>query len=333
MKYSMYRQPRTAAILYASTVEELHTAMKKQRKQRLHTILTIVLAILSATVTVTLILLMKKDWEAQEQMHDADAVYDAFRSEATVGTLPSGGSYDPLCPDAVTMTDSLADKVLRLHILANSDSTDDQAVKLVVRDAVLAYLSDSLLTCADKEEAKDVLSTQLESICDVANAALSKQGYRYRAEARLTTAQFPLKVYGDIFLPAGTYETLQITLGEASGQNWWCLLFPSLCLVDSFSVIETPEEPKTATEGTPTVGATIGAEQPEAATPGVAAASLLSDASHDSVATSPVSEMTAGISSSSLRDALEQREYEAIPVDKERITFRLSFLVLFRFLD
>lgn len=302
MKYSMYRQPRTAAILYASTAEELHTAMRRQRKQRLRTIFTIVLAILSVTVTVTLFWLMKKDWEAQEQMRNADAAYDAFRSEAVIGSIRSNETHDPLCPDAVTMVDSLAEKVLRLHILANSDSADDQAVKLVVRDAVLAYLGDSLQPCPDKEAAKEALSTQLEDICEVANAALSEQGYRYRAEAKLTTAQFPLKVYGDIFLPAGTYETLQITLGEASGQNWWCLLFPSLCLVDSFSVIETQEEPS--------VGATVGAMLPEVA-PG----------------------MAAGISTDSLRQALEQREYEAIHVDKERITFQLSFLDLFRFLD
>lgn len=127
----------------------------------------------------------------------------------------------------------IADSVIRLHVLANSDSDQDQALKLKVRDAVIVYLQDKLDTAEDIAETRYILGKEMPDIKQVAQATIQKEGYTYPVNICLGTFDFPTKIYGNARLPAGKYEALRITIGEAKGQNWWCVLYPQLCFTDT----------------------------------------------------------------------------------------------------
>lgn len=122
------------------------------------------------------------------------------------------------------------DKTLRLHIPANSDSEIDQNVKLKVRDEILKLLEKPLSYCESRDEAAEVVQNMTKNIEFTANKVLSDNGLDYKATAKVTTEYYPEKSYGDITLPAGTYRSLKIELGKADGQNWWCMLFPQVCV-------------------------------------------------------------------------------------------------------
>lgn len=124
----------------------------------------------------------------------------------------------------------LPQNVVRLHVVANSNSQQDQAVKLLVRDAVLEEASRWYGDATSMEEASSQLCTHLESIAGAARETLQREGAFYSAQAQVTEMYFPTRDYGDFRLPAGRYRTLRITLGEGEGHNWWCVVFPSLCL-------------------------------------------------------------------------------------------------------
>ena len=128
---------------------------------------------------------------------------------------------------------SLAEKLIRFHVIANSGSDSDQSIKLAVRDAVVEYLQPILSDITDTGEARSIIRANLANITDIADQVLSNAGVSYRSRAELAFSEFPLKLYGDIALPPGEYEALRIILGEGQGQNWWCLMFPPLCFVDS----------------------------------------------------------------------------------------------------
>ncbi len=134
--------------------------------------------------------------------------------------------------------DALAQQVVRLHVVANSDTPEDQAVKLRVRDAVLET-SEPLLRGLDREEALDALSRALPEIGQRAADTLGEAGFDYPVRVTLQEDYFPTKTYEDFALPAGNYTALRVELGEGSGQNWWCVVFPPLCLG---SVTETAAE-------------------------------------------------------------------------------------------
>ena len=121
---------------------------------------------------------------------------------------------------------ALSASILRLHVLAASDAPEEQALKLRVRDAVLDYLSPRLADAADLAEARARLTQELEAVQRV--AASAAEGRQVRVD--LGRESYPLRVYGDYSLPAGSYESLRIVLGEGAGQNWWCVVFPPLCL-------------------------------------------------------------------------------------------------------
>ena len=131
-----------------------------------------------------------------------------------------------------------AQKPLRLHIIANSDSKEDQEVKLMVRDRILETTGDQMRTVQTQEEAKEYISTHLDLIEREANAVLEEEGFSYRADAWIGISEFPDKSYGGVVYPAGEYEALKVTLGDGLGQNWWCVVFPPLCLTQT-----DPEEP------------------------------------------------------------------------------------------
>lgn len=134
--------------------------------------------------------------------------------------------------------EALADKVIRLHVVANSDSPEDQALKLRVRDAVLEKGS-IYLTGLDRAQAMETLAQALPELGQVAADTVAREGYDYPVRVSLGEDNFPTKAYADLALPAGRYTALRVELGAGQGRNWWCVVFPPLCLG---SVTETTQE-------------------------------------------------------------------------------------------
>lgn len=126
----------------------------------------------------------------------------------------------------------LQDNIFRLHILANSDSEEDQNVKLLVRDAVISYIEEINENSTSKEQTISNISSHLGEIQNIANKTIQENGYNYNVSLEIGNFYFPTKYYGNISLPAGNYDALKINIGEAAGQNWWCSLFPPLCFID-----------------------------------------------------------------------------------------------------
>ncbi len=135
----------------------------------------------------------------------------------------------------------LAGEVLRFHVLAESDSEEDQAVKLKVRDAVIAYMKEELPESFSVEETKAWAREQLPRFEAIAEAVVKKEGYSYGAKAAVTSCYFPDKRYGDVFFPKGYYDALRIELGSAAGHNWWCVLYPNLCFTDAACTVVDEE--------------------------------------------------------------------------------------------
>lgn len=132
----------------------------------------------------------------------------------------------------------LADSVIRLHIIANSDSQEDQALKLAVRDRVLAQAEELYPQGATLEEARAALEGHLNQLAAAGRAVVEEQGYDYPVTAQLTDCWFPTKEYENFALPAGNYTALRVTIGEGEGQNWWCVAFPPLCLGAASETVE-----------------------------------------------------------------------------------------------
>ena len=123
----------------------------------------------------------------------------------------------------------LSEKVVRLHVLANSDSEEDQALKLKVRDAVLEQATETLRGADSQAEASRRLTDILPELEETARAVITANGYDYGVRAELAETSFPTKEYDGFALPAGEYLALRVLIGEAAGQNWWCVVFPPLC--------------------------------------------------------------------------------------------------------
>ena len=134
---------------------------------------------------------------------------------------------------------ALADKVVRLHVIANSDSARDQALKLQVRDKVLAFTERTMRASADRAAANAALQTYLPAIERMAEETLRENGCLDSVEVRLEPTEFPLKAYDGFRLPAGEYMALRVLIGEAAGQNWWCVVYPPLCMTAAADVQET----------------------------------------------------------------------------------------------
>ena len=133
----------------------------------------------------------------------------------------------------------LADKVVRLHVIANSDSEEDQALKLQVRDAVLDRTEEILRASADRAEAAERLEAALPELERLAEETAAANGFDCGVTAELTETSFPTKEYDGFALPAGKYLALRIVIGEGAGQNWWCVVFPPLCTAAASEVPET----------------------------------------------------------------------------------------------
>lgn len=137
----------------------------------------------------------------------------------------------------------ISNSVFRLHVIANSDSNEDQSLKYKVRDNLLKYMNNICSDCSSKQEAIDLVTEHQEEFKQVALDTIKKEGYSYNVKINIGNFEFPTKQYGDISLPAGYYDALRVEIGEAKGRNWWCVMFPSLCFIDVSSGI-VPEESK-----------------------------------------------------------------------------------------
>lgn len=127
----------------------------------------------------------------------------------------------------------LSNNLIRLHVIANSDSPEDQALKRDVRDIVINYMRSQLKDSQNAEETKNIINSDIDRIEELARDEISNQGKNYNVKAMLGNYPFPTKAYGDITLPAGDYQALRIVIGKGEGANWWCVLFPPLCFVDA----------------------------------------------------------------------------------------------------
>lgn len=127
---------------------------------------------------------------------------------------------------------NIAKKVIRFHVLANSDSDNDQNLKLKVRDAVINYMRPKLENCKNINKSRKILIENNYNIKKLANGVVKQNGYSYNVNTELSEVNFPVKSYGNIVLPEGKYEAYRVLIGQAKGHNWWCVMFPPLCFTD-----------------------------------------------------------------------------------------------------
>lgn len=125
--------------------------------------------------------------------------------------------------------EAISSKVLRFHVIAKSDSADDQRRKLLVRDAVGEWMSLKLSRAKDKTDCERIIEQNKDQIQALAEQVLAEDGKAETVQVRLADVEFPDKVYGDYEFPAGVYRALQVVIGEGGGHNWWCVLYPNLC--------------------------------------------------------------------------------------------------------
>lgn len=134
--------------------------------------------------------------------------------------------------EEVLAYEDIYDKIIRFHVIANSDSKEDQELKLKVRDKVIDYMVPKLENAQSLDEAREILKANMESVNNIALEVIEENGYSYEAQTMISYENFPDKVYGDVVFPAGEYEAYRILIGKAEGKNWWCVMFPPLCFVD-----------------------------------------------------------------------------------------------------
>ena len=151
-------------------------------------------------------------------------------------------SVFPICGEG-----NIYDDVLRLHVIAESDSDEDQALKLKVRDAVLGVVTDAVDGCTSEDEAYAAVGMVTEEIKDAAEKCVSENGGDCAVTVLLGRETYPRRDYGDTVLPSGEYDSLRVVLGEGEGHNWWCVLFPAVCMrfarTDEYSAVSlTPAE-------------------------------------------------------------------------------------------
>ncbi len=144
---------------------------------------------------------------------------------------------------AYDISEDISSSVFRLHVIANSDSESDQNLKYLVRDNLLNYMNNICANCSSKEEAITIAKAHIDDFNQIALNTIHSEGYNYNVTVNIGNFEFPTKYYGDISLPAGYYDALKVEIGNAKGQNWWCVMFPPLCFTDITSGI-VPDESK-----------------------------------------------------------------------------------------
>ncbi len=146
-----------------------------------------------------------------------------------------------------SVSNNLEDTLFRLHVIANSDSKEDQDLKIYIRDKVVTYLKN--FSFDNKKELVEFLNSHQSELQQIIDSAIAEQGYQYTASFEIGNSYYPQKKYENIILPSGYYDGLKIKIGKAEGKNWWCVLFPPMCLIDS-STCELPEESEIILENT-----------------------------------------------------------------------------------
>lgn len=182
---------------------------------------------------------------SEEDQAELEAVFgDAGKARSSAGgTETADGSAD-VYEDALK---SPEDVIVRFHVRANSDSEEDLALKYVVRDAVLAELADGLETVEDDGAALRYIMQKLPDIRQAARAVVDEAGYDYTISAYVVREEFPIREYGELVLPAGTYRALRVDIGAAKGENFWCMLYPMMCYtMDAGAVVDSEDTEKLA---------------------------------------------------------------------------------------
>lgn len=144
----------------------------------------------------------------------------------------------------VTLDSNIAESVFRFHIIANSDDESDQQLKLKVRDSVAKTVAHDMknMGIQSKEEAQNYIKNNIDKYTNEARQVIRSEGYSYTAEGSIGKSWFPVKIYGNYIFPEGEYDAFRLSIGKAEGKNWWCVLFPSLCMVDeSYQITEGSE--------------------------------------------------------------------------------------------
>jgi len=167
-------------------------------------------------------------------------------------------SWEQVRTDASAIEGAIPEQSIRLRILANSDAPADQAVKRHVRDAVVEAMNNWAGGPATIEQARETIRSHMSEIEAVIAHELEIRGFDYGFKAELAVVPFPTKMYGSRVYPAGDYEALRITLGKGAGQNWWCVLFPPLCFVDSATGEAEPAQAEAAVEQADSTAAKAG---------------------------------------------------------------------------
>ena len=144
---------------------------------------------------------------------------------------------------ASAINEDLSNNVFRLHVIANSDSKEDQDLKYKVRDKLIKYMKSLTTNINTKEEVIEIANNHISDFESIAKEVITENGFDYDVKVEIGNFSFPTKQYGDISFPAGFYDALKVEIGNAKGQNWWCVMFPPLCFVDVTSGI-VPEESK-----------------------------------------------------------------------------------------
>lgn len=153
--------------------------------------------------------------------------------------------YITICAVSYTnaVCEDISDSIFRLHVIANSNSAQDQNLKYIVRDNILNYMNSITNNITSKEEVITIMYKHLNDFKQIAQNTVYENGYNYPVTVEIGNFEFPIKTYGDIKFPSGFYDALRIKIGSASGQNWWCVMFPPLCFIDVSSGI-VPDESK-----------------------------------------------------------------------------------------
>ena len=144
---------------------------------------------------------------------------------------------------AINVSNDLSNSVFRLHIIANSDSNEDQNLKYLVRDKLLDYMNSLCMNCISKKDVIKIATEHQNDFKTIVDETIKSQGFSYSSNINIGNFEFPTKSYGDIIFPNGYYDALKVEIGNSAGQNWWCVMFPPLCYINTSTGI-IPTESK-----------------------------------------------------------------------------------------
>ena len=131
------------------------------------------------------------------------------------------------------ISDNLYNSIFRLHVIANSDSEEDQNLKYIVRDNLITYINENCKDFSSKDDVVQYANNHIEEIKKIAENTVKQNGFNYPVTIEIGKFDFPTKSYGDISFPSGLYDALRVKIGKSAGKNWWCVMFPPLCFVDT----------------------------------------------------------------------------------------------------